>query len=79
MARPPATSKESRLTSLAFSAQASISRRGRRAQGGRPARYGLADDTVESVGRGRSTIEAHARLRDAIVADRVGLGLRAFV
>ena len=43
------------------------------------ARYGMADETVESVGRGESAIEAHARLRDAIVSDRVGLGLRVLV
>jgi hypothetical protein len=43
------------------------------------ARYGMADETVESVGRGDSAIEAHARLRDAIIGDRLGLGLRALV
>jgi hypothetical protein len=40
------------------------------------ARYRLADEAVESIGRGSSVIEAHTRLRDAIVSDRVGLGLR---
>jgi hypothetical protein len=43
------------------------------------ARYGMADETVESVGRGATVIEAHARLRDAIVGDRIGLGLRLLV
>jgi hypothetical protein len=43
------------------------------------ARYGMADETVESIGRGGSAIEAHARLRDAIVGDRIGLGLRVLV
>ncbi|MEW5990733.1 MAG: hypothetical protein AB1736_05220 [Chloroflexota bacterium] len=43
------------------------------------ARYGLADETVESIGRGETATEAHARLRDAIVSDRVGLGLRILV
>jgi hypothetical protein len=43
------------------------------------ARYGMADETVESIGRGESAIEAHARLRDAIVGDRIGLGLRVLV
>ena len=43
------------------------------------ARYALADETIESVGRGESAIEAHARLRDAVVADRIGLGLRVLV
>jgi len=43
------------------------------------ARYGMADETIESVGRGDSVIEAHARLRGAIVGDRVGLGLRVLV
>lgn len=43
------------------------------------ARYALADETIESVGRGGSAIEAHARLRESIVSDRVGLGLRVLV
>jgi hypothetical protein len=43
------------------------------------ARYRLADETIESIGRGSSVIEAHARLREAIVRDRVGLGLRVLV
>jgi hypothetical protein len=43
------------------------------------ARYRLADEAVESVGRGSSVIEAHARLRKAVVEDRLGLGLRALV
>ncbi len=43
------------------------------------ARYGMADETVESVGQGATVIEAHARLRDAIVGDRIGLGLRVLV
>ena len=43
------------------------------------ARYEMADETVESVGRGESAIEAHARLREAIVGDRIGLGLRVLV
>jgi hypothetical protein len=40
------------------------------------ARYEMADTTIESVGRGGSAIEAHSRLRDAIISDRIGLGLR---
>jgi NDP-sugar pyrophosphorylase family protein len=40
------------------------------------ARYGMADESVESVGHGQSAIEAHAELRRAIVGDRIGLGLR---
>jgi len=43
------------------------------------ARYRLADESIESVGRGASVIEAHARLREAIVTDRVGLGLRVLL
>ena len=43
------------------------------------ARYGMAGETVESVGHGDSAIDAHARLRDAVVGDRVGLGLRVLV
>jgi hypothetical protein len=43
------------------------------------ARYRMADETVESVGRGASAIEAHAHLRDAVVGDRIGLGLRVLV
>ena len=43
------------------------------------ARYGMADETIESVGRGESVIEAHARLRGMIIGDRVGLGLRVLV
>jgi len=43
------------------------------------ARYGMADETIESVGRGDSVIAAHARLRGMIVGDRVGLGLRVLV
>jgi hypothetical protein len=43
------------------------------------ARYEMADERVESVGRGESAIEAHARLREAIVGDRIGLGLRVLV
>jgi hypothetical protein len=40
------------------------------------ARYGMAGVTGESIGRGENVVEAHARLRDAIVRDRIGLGLR---
>ena len=40
------------------------------------ARYGMADESVESVGQGDSAIAAHAALRRAIVGDRIGLGLR---
>jgi hypothetical protein len=40
------------------------------------ATYEMADTTIESVGRGGSAIEAHSRLRDAIISDRIGLGLR---
>jgi len=43
------------------------------------ARYRMADESIESVGRGESAIEAHARLRDAVISDRVGLGLRVLV
>jgi len=40
------------------------------------AMYRMADEVVESVGRGESTLDAHGRLREAIVGDRIGLGLR---
>ena len=43
------------------------------------ARYRMADEVVESVGRGESVLEAHVRLREAIVGDRIGLGLRVLV
>jgi hypothetical protein len=43
------------------------------------ARYRMADEVVESVGRGESALEAHVRLRAAIVGDRIGLGLRVLV
>jgi hypothetical protein len=43
------------------------------------ARYRMADEVVESVGRGGSVLEAHVRLREAIVGDRIGLGLRVLV
>ena len=43
------------------------------------ARYRLGEATGESVGSGENLIEAHARLRDAIVADRLGLGFRVLV
>ena len=43
------------------------------------ARYRLGDRTGESVGRGENLIEAHARLRAAIVEDRIGLGLSVLV
>jgi hypothetical protein len=43
------------------------------------AHYGMAGVTGESIGRGENVLEAHARLRDAIVGDRVGLGLRILV
>jgi len=43
------------------------------------ARYRMADEVVESVGRGESALEAHVRLREAIVGDRIGLGLRVLV
>ena len=43
------------------------------------ARYQLGDVTGESVGSGESLIEAHTRLREAIVVDRIGLGLRSLV
>jgi hypothetical protein len=39
----------------------------------------MADEVVESVGRGESALEAHVRLREAVVADRIGLGLRVLV
>lgn len=38
-------------------------------------RMGTLDGT--SVGRGASAIEAHARLREAIVTDRIGFALEA--
>jgi hypothetical protein len=40
------------------------------------ARYRLGGATSESVGRGENLIEAHADLRNAVVRDRIGLGLR---
>lgn len=40
------------------------------------ARYALGGATAESVGRGANLIEAHADLRQVIVRDRIGLGLR---
>ena len=40
------------------------------------ARYRMVDEVVESVGRGESVLEAHVHLREAIVGDRIGLGLR---
>jgi len=43
------------------------------------ARYGMANESIESVGRGASSIEAHADLRRAIIGDRIGLGLRVLV
>jgi hypothetical protein len=43
------------------------------------ASYRMADEVVESVGRGESALEAHVRLREAVVADRIGLGLRVLV
>jgi len=43
------------------------------------ARYRMADEVVESVGRGESALEAHIRLRAAIVGDHIGLGLRVLV
>jgi hypothetical protein len=43
------------------------------------ARYSLAGESIESVGRGENVAEAHARLRAAIVGDRIGLGLRVLV
>lgn len=43
------------------------------------ARYRMADEVAESVGRGASLLDAHVSLRGAIVADRVGLGLRVLV
>ena len=42
-------------------------------------RFGMAGEAIESVGRGASTVEAHADLRRAIVGDRIGLGLRILV
>jgi hypothetical protein len=41
--------------------------------------YRLAGVAGESIGRGENVVEAHARLREAIVEDRVGLGLRVLV
>ena len=43
------------------------------------ARYQMGDVTGESVGSGENLIEAHARLRAAIVVDRIGLGLRNLI
>ena len=43
------------------------------------ARYQLGGATGESIGRGENLIEAHARLREAIVRDRIGLGLRLLI
>ena len=43
------------------------------------ARYRMADVAAESIGRGENVIEAHARLREAIIEDRVGLSLRALI
>ena len=43
------------------------------------ARYQMAGVTIESIGRGENVVEAHARLRGAIVEDRIGLGLRILV
>jgi hypothetical protein len=40
------------------------------------ARYAMAGESIESFGHGDSAIEAHADLREAIVGDRIGLGLR---
>ena len=38
--------------------------------------YRLAGVASQSFGRGANVIEAHARLRVAVVEDRIGLGLR---
>ena len=43
------------------------------------ARYVMAGEWIESVGRGASAIQAHADLRRAVVEDRIGLGLRVLV
>ena len=43
------------------------------------AHYRMAGVVAESIGRGENVIEAHARLRNAIVEDRIGLGLRTLV
>jgi hypothetical protein len=43
------------------------------------ARYRMAGVAGESTGRGENVVEAHARLRAAVVEDRIGLGLRALV
>ena len=43
------------------------------------ARYGMGGETMESVGRGATSVEAHAALRRAIVGDRIGLGLRVLI
>jgi hypothetical protein len=40
------------------------------------ARYRMAGVNGVSVGRGENVIEAHARLRVAVVEDRIALGLR---
>jgi hypothetical protein len=40
------------------------------------ARYRLGAATGVSDGHGENLVEAHARLREAIVVDRIGLGLR---
>ncbi len=40
------------------------------------ARYRLGAAAGSSIGQGENLIEAHARLRESIVADRIGLGLR---
>jgi hypothetical protein len=43
------------------------------------ARYRLGEKMGESVGRGENLIDAHARLRAAIVEDRLGLGFSVLV
>lgn len=43
------------------------------------ARYRLASAAGESRGQGENVIEAHARLRAAIVEDRIGVALRGLL
>ena len=43
------------------------------------AHYRMSGVAGESIGLGENVVEAHARLRSAIVEDRVGLGFRILV
>lgn len=43
------------------------------------ATYAMPDVAGESQGHGATLIEAHARLRVAVVEDRIGLGMRRLI